>query len=166
MFRLRRPPSRELAHVEEVHQTSPGNQQGLPFGSYHSTSGGRQTSAPLLMKMKTAFSPLYLQMQVHERHTIKPLHSSINLPFPVPPLRQQECDLQFSTRWCNRDGKPYCEACYHKRHFSEGNPSTGVRGNPVRMLLSRYKTGRTQHNNHQHEQTMRRGAVLSVEAEQ
>lgn len=35
--------------------------------------------------------------------------------------------MQFSTRWCNRDGKPYCENCYHTRHFSEGNPPSGVR---------------------------------------
>ncbi|CAM9580526.1 unnamed protein product [Pylaiella littoralis] len=37
----------------------------------------------------------------------------------------KECNVEFSTRWCNRDAKPYCEACYNNRHFSEASPSTG-----------------------------------------
>ncbi|CAM9889621.1 unnamed protein product [Ectocarpus sp. 13 AM-2016] len=37
----------------------------------------------------------------------------------------KECGLQFSMRWCNRDSKPFCDACYEARHFSQENPSTG-----------------------------------------
>ncbi|CAN0224529.1 unnamed protein product [Ectocarpus fasciculatus] len=37
----------------------------------------------------------------------------------------KECDLQFSTRWCNRGSKPFCDTCYDTRHFSKENPSTG-----------------------------------------
>ncbi|CAM9140583.1 unnamed protein product, partial [Hapterophycus canaliculatus] len=37
----------------------------------------------------------------------------------------KECNTHFSTRWCDRDERPYCESCYHARHFSEERPSTG-----------------------------------------
>ncbi|CAB1099266.1 unnamed protein product [Ectocarpus sp. CCAP 1310/34] len=47
----------------------------------------------------------------------------------------RECDLQFSTRWCNRDSKPFCDTCYDARHFSKENPSTGP--NPVTPTISK-----------------------------
>ena len=36
------------------------------------------------------------------------------------------CDSQFSTRWCTRDAKPYCDNCFYNRHFG-GQPTVGVR---------------------------------------
>ncbi|CAM9757527.1 unnamed protein product [Ascophyllum nodosum] len=43
---------------------------------------------------------------------------------PADAVLCEVCDSQFSTRWCTRDAKPYCDNCFYNRHFG-GQPTVG-----------------------------------------